>query len=96
MEYFLSTSSDAFIFQTIKLLAGGGGGGEGIPAFNVFPPLHSCTLWRCICETGRISGVTQLRTEKRPWVILGSEPEIPRADDTQRIGPDSASSQQAS
>lgn len=23
MEYFLSTASDAFIFQTIKLLAGG-------------------------------------------------------------------------
>lgn len=70
--------------------------GRGVPAFNVFPPHHSCTLWRCICEIARISGVTQLRTETRPWVIWGSEPEIPRADDTQHIGPDSASSQQAS
>ena len=81
--------------QTALFFKGGRGRGC-FSIINVFPPFQSCMLWRCINKIVRLSCISQFRTETCHWVILGREPEIPRADDTQRARPDSATSQQVS
>lgn len=68
--------------------------GQNVSSQPVFSQLGCSRVFlSCVCYQVRVSGIFQFRTETCWHVILGREPEVPGADDTRGLGPDSAASQ---
>lgn len=65
-----------------------------LPSLNPFPSLLRLHIFKLHLLQGK--GLRNLPVQKRNMSVrnFGSEPEVPGADDTRGLGPDSATSQQ--